>query len=108
LLNSRSGDAFLFPAVTENAKIGFKYFLAKGGFEISAQYENKRAENIIVTSLAGNKCCLVLPQRLNNVEIFDSTAHKTVQFRIIPAQNEKRERIEWITQKGHEYSINAN
>ena len=108
LLNSRSGAAFLFPAVTENAKIGFKYFLAKGGFEISAQYENKRAENIIVTSLAGNKCCLVLPQKLNKVDILDNSTHKAVPYKIIPSQYEKRERVEWLTHKGHEYSITAD
>jgi hypothetical protein len=108
LLNSRSGDAFLFPAVPENAKVGFKDFLAKGGFEISAQYKNKRAENIIVTSLAGNKCTLVLPQKLNNIEIYDNNIHKMVCFIIVPEHNGKRERIEWMTQKGHNYSIFDN
>jgi len=107
LLNSRSGDAFLFPAVTESAKMGFKDFLAKGGFEISAQYENQRADNIAVTSLAGNRCCLVLPQRLNKVDIYDKTDHKKVPSTIIPAQTEKRERIAWQTQKGHKYTVNA-
>jgi hypothetical protein len=108
LLNSRSGDAFLFPAVKEDVKIGFKDFLAKGGFEISALYENQRAENIIVRSLAGNRCCLVLPQRLKKVDIFDNTTHKNVSCSIIPAKNDKRERVEWLTQKGHEYRIFAD
>jgi hypothetical protein len=107
LLNSRSGDAFLFPAVTENATIGFKDFLAKGGFEISAQYENQRADNITVTSLVGNRCCLVLPQRLDKVDIYDETDRKKVPFTIIPAQIEKRERIAWMTQKCHKYSVTA-
>ena len=107
LLNSRSGDAFLFPAVTENAKIGFKDFLAKGGFEISATYENKRADNIKVYSLAGNKCRIVLPQSLHKVDVFDKNIHKNVPFTIIPAQNEFRERVEWQTQKGHEYAVFA-
>ena len=108
LLNSRSGDAFLFPAVTENAKIGFKDFLAKGGFEISAKYENQRADHITVTSLAGNKCRLVLPQKLNNVDILDNNTNKMVPFVIIPAQYEFRERIEWLTQRGHRYTVSAN
>ncbi len=108
LLNSRSGDAHLFPAVTENSRIVFKDFLAKGGFEISAHYQNKRAENISVTSLAGNRCCLVLPQKLNKVGVYDKTDRKEVPFTIIPAQNNKRERITWMTQKGHKYMVTAS
>jgi hypothetical protein len=108
LLNSRSGDAFLFPAVTDSVKVGFKDFLAKGGFEISAQYANQRAENISITSLAGNRCCLVLPQKLDKVDIVDKTTKKSVPFTIIPAQNEKRERVGWLTEKGHIYTVMAN
>jgi len=108
LLNSRSGDAFLFPAVTDSAKVEFKNFLAKGGFEISAQYENQRADHIAVTSLAGKRCCLVLPQRLDKVDIVDRTTKKTVPFTIIPVQNGKRERVAWLTEKGHIYTVMAN
>jgi hypothetical protein len=95
-----SSGAVGFPSISKD-------FLAKGGFEISATYENKRADNIKVYSLAGNKCRIVLPQSLHKVDVFDKNIHKNVPFTIIPAQNEFRERVEWQTQKGHEYAVFA-
>ena len=53
LLNCRSGRVRLFPAVTPGVDVGFRKFLARGAFEVSAEYVAERVSPVFIRSSPG-------------------------------------------------------
>lgn len=61
LCNSRSGRIYLFPCVPENTTIAFRKFLARGGFEVSAEMIEGQISYIEIVPRRDNVCRLVNP-----------------------------------------------
>ncbi len=61
LLNCRSGRIRLFPTVPKRVDVGFRKFLAKGAFEVSAEYVDGEVSPVFIHSRLGNRCRLVNP-----------------------------------------------
>jgi hypothetical protein len=102
LLNCRSGRVRLFPAVTPGVDVGFHKFLAKGAFEVSAEYVSGRISPVFIRSLAGNDLRIVAPWPRCKVQAVDLTTDKAI------AATSESGHPDWLvipTRKGHEYRL---
>ena len=78
LLNSRSGRLHLFPAATPEVDVGFRRFLARGAFEVSAERVGGEVSPLYVTSRLGNDLRLANPWPSREIEAWDLTAGEKV------------------------------
>jgi hypothetical protein len=78
LLNSRSGRLHFFPTATPGVDVGFRHFLARGAFEVSAERVGGVVSPIYVTSRLGNDLRLANPWPGRAVEVRDLTAGEPV------------------------------
>ena len=85
LLNSRSGRMHLFPAATPGVDVGFRHFLARGGFEVSAERVDGEISPLYVTSRMGNDLRLANPWPGRVVDAWDLTAGNAVAVEADPA-----------------------
>ena len=104
LLNGRSGILHLFPAVKEKTDIGFRRFLAKGAFEVSAEYVGGNVSPVLIRSLAGNDLRLVNPWEGKNAVAYDITGDHPAE---IAADKGRHELLTVRTEAGHTYRIQA-
>jgi hypothetical protein len=61
LLNSRSGQIHLFPAVAPSAEVAFRNFQARGGFLVSACKDAQRVYNVEIAARRTLPCQLMNP-----------------------------------------------
>jgi len=61
LLNSRSGQIHLFPAVAPSAEVAFRNFQARGGFMVSACKDAQRVYNVEIAARRTLPCQLMNP-----------------------------------------------
>jgi hypothetical protein len=102
LLNSRSGRLHLFPAATPGVDVGFRRFLARNAFEVSAERVGSEISPLYVTSRLGNDLRLANPWPGQLVEAWDLTAGGPVAVDPDPAfPNDPLVR----TLSGHQYRI---
>lgn len=78
LLNSRSGRLHLFPAATPGVDVGFRRFLARGAFEVSAERVGGAVSPIHVTSRLGNDLRIANPWPGQKVQVRDVTCGEDV------------------------------
>ncbi len=61
LLQSCAGEIIILPALPEKWSEGsFENLRARGGFEVSVKWESLKAKEVMITSLCGSQCRLVL------------------------------------------------
>ena len=102
LLNCRSGVIHLFPAVEADIDIGFRGFLAKGAFLVSAEYVGGQVSPVLVQSLAGKDLLLADPWPGRRVVVDDVTSGR----RLEAVLEEGRDSVLRIpTQKSHVYRL---
>ena len=104
LLNSRSGRLHLFPAATPGVDVGFRRFLARGAFEVSAERVGGEISPLYLTSRLGNDLRLANPWPGHAVAVWDLTAGEAVTVEPDPEfPNDPLVR----TLPGHQYRIMA-
>lgn len=68
LIQSNSGEINLLPALPDEWESGsFRGIMARGGFEVSLEWEDKKIKKAEIKSLAGGKCSLYIE---NDIKIF--------------------------------------
>ena len=102
LLNGRSGILHLFPAVREGAEVGFRRFLAKGAFEVSAEYVAGNVSPVFVRSLVGNDLRLVNPWAGKNPVAYDITMGRAAEMEV---DRDRPYLLIVPTEEGHTYRI---
>jgi len=78
LLNSRSGRLHFFPAAAPGVDVGFRRFLARGAFEVSAERVGGAVSPIHVTSRRGHDLRIANPWPGRKVQVRDMTDGKDV------------------------------
>ena len=102
LLNSRSGRLHLFPAATVGVDVGFRRFLARGAFEVSAERVGGEISPLYVTSRLGRDLRLANPWTGREIEAWDLTSGEAVVVEADPAfPDDPLLR----TRPGHQYRI---
>ncbi len=97
LLNCRSGWIRLFWAAPEGRDIGFHKFLAKGAFEVSAEYVDGEVSPVFIHSRLGNRCRLVNPWPGREVLIRETGVDEPLRIR--------GSRLQFRTRRGATYNI---
>ncbi len=97
LLNCRSGRIRLFWAVPKGVDIGFRKFLAKGAFEVSAEYVDGEVSPVFINSRLGNRCKLVNPWPGREVLIRELGVDEPLRIR--------GSRLQFRTRRGATYQI---
>ena len=102
MLNSRSGRLHLFPATTLGVDVGFRRFLARGAFEVSAERVGGEVSPLYVTSRLGNDLRLANPWPAQEIDAWDLTLGEPVA---VQADPEFPEDPLLHTRAGHRYRI---
>jgi hypothetical protein len=101
LLNSRSGRIHLFPAVPDEATVGFRKFQARGGFLVSAQYDRGEIDHVVVTARRNVTCRMLNPWPGAKVRVLRTDNAKVKTTR----DTQNGECITFITEAGYGYRI---
>ena len=82
MLNSRSGRMHFFPCVPSFAKLGFKKFLARGGFEVTAECINGITTYTEITARRDNICRVANPwPERTEIRVSQKSNGRSVPFR---------------------------
>ena len=101
LLQSHEGDIHLLPALPTAWKNGhYSGLVARGNFEISAQWKNGQANEFKVLSKKGNQCILKYAH-LSDASLTDAQG-KEVAFKVA---RENPDCISFYTKEGESYTI---
>ena len=99
LLQSHEGYIELLPALPNAWETGtFKGLVARGNFEISAEWKNKEIVSIEILSMAGGECTLKFPKQ-EKVQIIGRSKQ------VIPYSNVTENVIRFNTEKSEVYAI---
>ncbi len=102
LLNSRSGRIHLFPAVPDEATVGFRNFQARGGFLVSAQYDRGTIDHVTVASRRDLTCRLMNPWPGSPVRVVRGRDDKEVP---ITLENANGECLQFSAEAEDQYRI---
>ena len=99
LLQSHQGFIEPIPALPEAWETGsFDGLVARGNFEVSAQWQEGKLKQLSVHSRSGKVCDLKYP-RLAYAKVTDSSGER------VPATSDALNRIRFSTEKGETYTI---
>ncbi len=102
LLNSRSGRIHLFPAVPDDAVVAFHEFQARGGFLISAQYDQGQISHVWVEARRDVTCEIMNPWPGKSVLVVERASQAPVQYKL---DTKNGECVVFDAKAGREYIL---